>query len=524
MMRNIFTTATALLCAIPVFGQQYNNPVLWEDLADLDIFRVDDVYYYSASTMHYSPGAPILKSYDLVNWEYIGHSVPTLDWGTEYDLVDGQNAYVKGIWASTLRYHPTKKLFYWIGCVQSGTTYVYTAPDITGPWSKSGSISTCYYDAGLLVDDDDTMYVAYGQTTLSVAQLSADGLSQVKTQVVFTSPSNIGTLEGSRMYKIDGAYYIFVTRPATGQYVLRSTDGPFGPYTMKLLLSNVPTPISGGGVPHQGGLVETQNGDWHYMAFIDSYPGGRVPALAPITWGSDGFPILTTVDGAWGVSYDLPLPAYPLKSPSGTDTFSGTSLGPEWEWNHNPDTTKFSVNDGLTLYSTTVTSDLYAARNTLTHRILGPTSSGTIYLDYSNTKDGDRTGFALLRDTSAWIGVENNGGSFRVTMWSGLTMTGKWATASTGAEVAGAEVSGGKIWLRIYADIHPGVSQQGQFYYSTDGTTFTRLGALTMNNDWHFFMGYRYGIFNYATNALGGYVEVSSFTVDSPGYTTTSPA
>ncbi|WP_318272225.1 cellulose binding domain-containing protein, partial [Microbispora triticiradicis] len=36
----------------------YSNPVLWDDLADIDIIRVGDTYYYSASTMHYSPGAP----------------------------------------------------------------------------------------------------------------------------------------------------------------------------------------------------------------------------------------------------------------------------------------------------------------------------------------------------------------------------------------------------------------------------------------------------------------------------------
>jgi beta-xylosidase len=71
----------------------FQNPVLWEDLADIDVIRVGDTYYYSASNMHYSPGAPLLRSYDLVNWEYIGHSVPVLDFGPEYDL-NGGSAYV----------------------------------------------------------------------------------------------------------------------------------------------------------------------------------------------------------------------------------------------------------------------------------------------------------------------------------------------------------------------------------------------------------------------------------------------
>jgi len=113
----------------------FNQPVIWEDLADLDVFSVNGVYYYSASTMHYSPGAPILRSYDLFNWEYIGHSVPKLDFGSKYDLTSSR-AYVKGIWASWLRYHPTKNTWYWGGCVEFSKTYIYSSPSVTGPWTQ----------------------------------------------------------------------------------------------------------------------------------------------------------------------------------------------------------------------------------------------------------------------------------------------------------------------------------------------------------------------------------------------------
>ncbi|HEV8556097.1 MAG TPA: hypothetical protein VGR06_06820 [Actinophytocola sp.] len=34
-----------------------------------------------------------------------------------------------------------------------------------------------------------------------------------------------------------------------------------------------------------------------------------------------------------------------------------------------------------------------------------------------------------------------------------------------------------------------------------------------MGNDWRFFMGYRYAIFDYATQALGGAVTMSQFTL-----------
>ncbi|MEU7825526.1 family 43 glycosylhydrolase [Catellatospora sp. NPDC049133] len=503
----------------PPSGGTFANPVLWQDFADIDIIRVGDTYYYSASTMHYSPGAPILRSYDLVNWEFAGHSVPTLDHSNAYNLNGNGRAYVKGIWASTLNYRPSNSTFYWMGCMEFNKTYVYTASAVDGTWSKRSTINNCYYDAGLLVDDNDTMYVAYGNSNISVAQLSADGLSQVRTQQVFTTPSSVGTLEGARFYKRNGSYYIFLTRPANGQYILKSSS-PWGPYTMQQLLLNLPGPVSGGGVPHQGGLVQTQNGAWYYLAFVDSYPGGRIPVLAPVTWTADGWPQLQLVNGAWGSSYpkpNLPAPPRQVKPMIGTDTFSGTALGPQWEWNHNPDTSRYTVNNGLRLQTATVTNDLYNARNTLTHRIQGPSSTATIALDYSSMRDGDRAGLAMLRDSSAWIGVKRDNGTTRVVMTNGLTMDGSWNTTGTGSENASASISGGRIWLRVNADIRPGSGRQARFSYSTDGTNFTALGsAFTLNNAWQFFMGYRFGIFNYATQALGGSVTVSRFDLTTP--------
>ncbi|KAI3397165.1 hypothetical protein diail_11139 [Diaporthe ilicicola] len=494
-------------------GQDFSNPVLWEDLADNEVIRVDNTYYYTASTMHYSPGAPILRSYDLVNWEYLSHAVPTLSWAPKYNLTGGQQAYVKGIYASTFKYRKSNGLWYWIGCIEYTSTYVYTATSPTGPWSQKAKIATCYYDAGLLIDDDDTMYVAYGNTQISVAQLSADGLSQVRTQSVYSTPSSIGVLEGSRMYKYNGKYYIFVTEPATSQYVLQASS-PWGPYNIKALVQSVTPPVSGAGNPHQGSLVDTPDGNWYYMAFIDSYPGGRVPVLAPVTWGSDGFPAVTLSGGAWGKSYAYPAAETPVTSTLGTDTFAGTSLGPAWEWNHNPDTSKFTVGSGLTLSTATVTSDLYAARNTLTKRIHGPRGTGTVVIDFNSMGDGDRAGLSLLRDTSAYIAVQRSGSSYSIVMYNGLSMVSStWATASTGSQAAATPISQRRVWLRATADISPGSGRIGSFSYSLDGNTFVSFGLqLTLNNAWEFFMGYRYGIFNFATTALGGSVKVESFT------------
>ncbi|KAL0959749.1 hypothetical protein HGRIS_011439 [Hohenbuehelia grisea] len=205
-----------------------------------------------------------------------------------------------------------------------------------------------------------------------------------------------------------------------------------------------------------------------------------------------------------------------MPSLTGPDLFK--SLSPQWEWNHNPDPTRFSVGfNGLVLQTTTVTSDLYSARNTLTHRIQGPISTATVKLVYSDMHDGDRAGLALLRDSSAWIGVKRDGGLFTIAFTTGLTMDGdnNWSTISTGNTTASARISGGTIWLRVTADVNPGLGKQGNFSYSTNGKTFTPLGSpFTMTDAWQFFLGYRFAIFNYATASLGGRIRVPLFQLD----------
>ncbi|KAG9050774.1 hypothetical protein FS837_002330 [Tulasnella sp. UAMH 9824] len=467
--------------------------------------------------MHYSPGAPILRSYDLFNWEYIGHSVPTLDFGNAYSLVGGQ-AYIQGIWASFFGYHSTKNTWFWDGCIDFSTTYIYSASSITGPWSRLTTINKVRLQSPQ--SNDGTMYVSYiYDDAVWVAQLSSDAKSEVKSQQVYGPPSNIGYLEGSRFYKRNGTYYILLTHLANEEWVIKSSS-PFGSSSIKALVQSVAPPVSGAGYPHQGGLVDTPNGQWYYMAFIDAYPGGRIPVLAPVTWGFDGFPAVT-----WGTPYSDPATAHPVAPLTGADFF--TSIGPEWEWNHNPDTSKFSTgSSGLVLNTVTVTYDLYAARNKITHQILGPTPTTTIKLNYANMKGGDRAGLAMLRDSSAWVGVKRDNGSFTVGYTGCITMNSDWSISATGTTTASAPISGGTILLRVTADIKTGSGKQAKFYYSTNGSTFTSGipwdRRFTMNNAWQFFMGYGLAIFNYATSSLGGYVTIPLFQLDSGSGTTPS--
>lgn len=166
-------------------GAVFRNPVIWEDLPDPEVIRVDNVYYMSASSFAFSPGAPVLKSRNLIDWEYVGHSVPKLTFGERFYL-NGQHAgaYVKGVWASSMRYRESNGLFYWYGAIQ-GTekTFIFTAKRPEDTWTMLASIDKFYYDLGLLIDEDDTFYLAYGTKTIYVAQLSSDGTKELEDRV-----------------------------------------------------------------------------------------------------------------------------------------------------------------------------------------------------------------------------------------------------------------------------------------------------------------------------------------------------
>ncbi|KAF8183003.1 glycosyl hydrolase [Mycena galopus ATCC 62051] len=525
-MRFVSPLAGAL--ALFPWASAFTNPPIYEDLADVDLRRYNDTYYLSTSTMHFSPGAPILRSFDLVNWEYIGHSVPQLaQFGTGYTLPPGQNAYIEGVWASWLIFVPAQNKWFWGGCINFFQTHIFSSagPDPTSAWTQISVINACYYDSGAFMDDDGTVYVSFkdlGTNTFGISKMSADMTTPVQTQVVVTLPANNTSLEGTRPYKINGTYYIFTSSPNTGgEYVYKSSDIFSTSWEVNVFLGPDVAPQA----PlvcclGQGALVETQNGVWYWMGFSWSYPNGRIPVLFPITWSSDGWPIPTLANGALAASYPDTLTPQPVTNNlTGVDTFAGTSLGVQWEWNHDPDATNFTVNNGLMLRTASLTNDWFAARNTLTHRQLGPISTATIKMTVSSMKDGDRAGLGLFRDVSAYIGVWRSGNTYTVNMVNNITMNTSWVTTNTGDTAASVAVTGTTIWFRVISDSTPAVNL-GTFWYSTDGKTFKQLGpGFSTDTNFQYFEGQRFAIFNFAASSLGGSVQVANFELAAGSYT-----
>src|SRR5687767_752337 len=114
---------------MPSQAQTATNPIIFADVPDLSMIRVGDTYYMSSTTMHMSPGVPIMKSKDLVNWKLINYAYDTLTNNDEINLQNGKVTYGRGSWASCIRYH---KGTYYVSTFSatSGKTHVYTTKNI----------------------------------------------------------------------------------------------------------------------------------------------------------------------------------------------------------------------------------------------------------------------------------------------------------------------------------------------------------------------------------------------------------
>jgi hypothetical protein len=93
--------------------------------------------------------------------------------------------------------------------------------------------------------------------------------------------------------------------------------------------------------------------------------------------------------------------------------------------------------------------------------------------------------------------------------------TNNWTTTNTGKVANSTSMSGGQVYWQVAANIRPNSTFTASFSYSLDGIYYATLEPdFTMINNWEFFVGYRYGIFNYATVGTGGSVTVESFTME----------
>ncbi|MBN2613294.1 MAG: family 43 glycosylhydrolase [Bacteroidales bacterium] len=475
----------------------YTNPLIHADFPDPDVIRVGDMYYMVSTTMHIFPGATLLKSYDLVNWEYCSNPLEIIESGACYNL-DGCNRYSHGQWASSLKYNNGK--FYILFTTLDEGSFLLTATNPEGPWEMKELPGT-FYDPGLFFDDDGKVYVVYGINNLRIAELDENfSVIPGSDQLVFTYTFREG-LEGSHLYKINGYYYIYVTYggwPAF-QVALRSS-AIYGPYEEKKLIDDDNI--------HQGALVKTQTGEWWTVLFYDKGAFGRLPNLQPVTW-VDNWPEIG-VGGIGVTTYQKPDVGreYPVKTMPTNDNFRNYKIGMQWGWNHNPDNSKWSLTDRpdyLRLKTVSVADSFPEARNTLTQRIFGyhsdvTNSYATIKMEIDSMREGDYAGLAVFQDPYAHIGVTVDAGEKKLVMYN------------DGTEETGITINDSVIYLRAIANYG---TSKANFYYSLDNINYTKFGSeLDMKFQLTIFTGNKFCIFNYATEQTGGFVDIDWFTTE----------
>ena len=471
----------------------FTNPIIWADFPDNDVIRVGDTYYMVTTTMYFFPGVPVLKSTDLVNWEYASNAVQQFKQHPFYDL-NGGNRYGKGQWASSIRYHNGKFHILFLTLNEGG--FLCTATKAEGPW-EIRKLARPYYDAGLFFDDDGRTYVAHGYSKISVTEVDANLAPIGRDSVVFDKVQRPG-LEGAHVYKINGYYYIYATYGGGDGYqcCLRSKN-IYGPYEEKIVLKDDMN-LHGRGV-HQGALIETQKGEWWSVIFQDRGGVGRVPTLQPVQW-IDGWPMVGK-DGRAVVTHAKPNTSSPVHVLPTSDEFNTESLAIQWAWNHNPDDSAWSLTKRkgyLRLTTSGIAGDLPQARNSLTQRMFGPFSDATTELDVSHMQVGDMAGLAVLQIPYASIGVTAaEGAKFIVMKHAGKTID----SVALGKR--------NKIFFKASVNT---IKDQAHFYYSFDNRAFIPVGdTLNMKFDLKMFTGNRFVLFNYATVRPGGYVDFNWF-------------
>ena len=509
-----FTLCSALLISTLVTAQTNRavNPVIWADVPDMSIIRVGDTYYMSSTTMHMSPGVPIMKSGDLINWEIISYAYSTLGDNDELNLMNGKNAYGRGSWASCIRYHNGT---YYVSTFSSTTnkTYIWSTKDIEKePW-KEISFSPSFHDHTLVFDDDGRVYLIYGNKKLTLVELNTD-LSGVKpggvNQVIIENASapsgpDSGLGEGSQLFRMNGKYYLFnITWPRGGMrtVVVHRADRLTGPWEGKLVFQDL-------GVA-QGGMIDTPDGKWYAYLFRDFGSVGRIPYIVPMKW-ENGWPVIG-INGKVPETLDLPAGRGLIPGIVASDEFKRKkqeqSLPLVWQWNHNPDNSAWSVNrkKGYLRLTTTRVDTLFTqARNTLTQRTLGPECSGSTLIDVTNMRDGDFAGLALLQRKFGLVGVRFNNGIKSVAMVN--------AQSGSPVEVESIPLNQKKVFLKAECDFTER-RDVAYFYYSLDGKTWKSIGnQLKMEYSMPHFMGYRYGLFNYSTKNPGGFVDFDWFRI-----------
>ncbi|MCB0639876.1 MAG: glycoside hydrolase 43 family protein [Lewinella sp.] len=500
----------------------YRNPILFADYSDPDVIRVGEDFYMVSSSFNCAPALPVLHSKDLVNWTIINHvftnQVP-LD-------VFSQPQHGNGVWAPAIRYHAGWYYVFW-GDPDFGI-YMCKTQDPAGEWEPPHLVQAArgWIDACPFWDDDGNAYLVHAfagsragiKSVVVLHRMAPDGSRLLDDGVlVFDGHENHSTMEGTKMHKRNGYYYILAPAGgvATGwQTVLRSRN-VWGPYEDKIVLHQGDTEING---PHQGSWVELANGDDWFIHFQERQPYGRIVHLQPARWEDDWLLIGedSNGDGIGEPVMEWEKPdvgaTYPVAVPQTSDDFNSIALGHQWQWQANPRPEwAFTTPYGFLRLNPVVRDEnvrnLWDAPNLLLQKMPAPDFSATTRVDFYHHFDGEKTGLIVMGRDYAYLALEQVDGQLYLTQAS-CREAERGEAESVNRQV---RISSAELYLRVVVRDGGGC----QFQYSEDGNRFSDFGPVFQAREGKW-IGAKVGLFCTRPdhNNDGGYANYDWFNID----------
>ena len=485
---------TLLFFVLPSFAQSvwqpdnrdgtYKNPIIYADYSDPDAIRVGNDFYLTASSFNATPGLPILHSKDLVNWRIIGHA---LQYQTPLNVF-AKPQHGNGVWAPAIRYH--NNYFYIFYPDPDYGIYMVKARDPAGPWSAPLLIKSArgWIDPCPFWDDDGNAYLVHAwansragiKSVLHINKMSPDGTKILdEGRMVFDGREHHPTIEGPKLYKRNGYYYIFAPAggvPTGWQAVLRSKD-IYGPYEDRVVMDQGQTQVNG---PHQGAWIGLRSGESWFIHFQDRGAYGRVVHLQPMRWISD-WPVIGVDKDGDGKGEPVAVyrkpnvgRQYPIMNPQTSDEFSNGDLSPQWQWHANSDKSWSSLTSKhgwLRLSSLPLPFEavnLWFVPNLLLQKLPAPTFTLTTKLDANGLLRSEEAGLVLMGMDYSYLAIVRTEEGFRLEH----TVCKDAPKGTEETEEAGLDLTDGSLYLRIVV----GPDALSRFSYSRDGQRFTEIG------------------------------------------------
>lgn len=410
---------------------EYSNPIIFQDFSDPDVIRKGDNFYLIASSFNHTPGVPVLKSKNLVDWKLINYVFEDLPFERFKDVYHGD-----GAWAPSLRYH--NKKFYAVIPFPDEGIYVSSCTDIEkGDWSKPW----CLISGKGLEDPcpiwiEDKCYLVIAFVKSRIGFNSMLGLYEVTPDlkqkisdtytIIYDGHNMNPTIEGPKFNTRNG--WIYIMAPAgsvkTGWQVCLRSKNVYGPYEAKIVLMQNDSPING---PHQGALIDLKNDEWAFVHFQDRGCYGRICHLQPVKWVND-WPLCGRVNddllnGSPVLKHDYLVDKKSNYHLETSDLFTDNKLNLMWQTPANKSEGWYHFDSGLILNCVYHNEKAYKALNLTPNLFLAKLAYESFKVNtlcqIKLLNEGDELGFCYMGRSYYYICIVKKNGANHLQVRSG---------------------------------------------------------------------------------------------------------